>query len=172
MTDLTDLTTWNVLVGRVRSHWDRADLKVQPFSTTPGRFEVGAKLCVVAADGKRQLLTVRTASFRAHNWFLDVGLTQTAQAEALKGAELFVHQSMRPDLPEGEFYIDELLGLRVVSESGEELGEIEEILETPSNDVYVTPVAMIPGVPEFIMKTDFENKVLTVRDVPGLRTDV
>ena len=165
-----DLTTWNVSVGRISGSWDRANLKVQPFSTTPGRFEAGARLCAVK-DGKRHLLTVKTAQFKAHHWILDVGFTQPPEVEALKGAELFIHASMRPPLPEGEFYIDELLGLRVVTESGEELGEIEEILETPAHDVYVTPLAMIPGVAEFIVKTDFVEKVLVVRDVPGLKTE-
>jgi len=168
MTD--DLSTWTVLVGRVAGHWDRASLKVQPFSTTPGRFAAGAKLCAVK-EGKRQLLAVQDSRFKAKHWILEVGFTQTPQAEALKGAELYIHPTMRPTLPPDEFYIDELLGLRVVTESGEDLGEIEEILETPAHDVYVTPHAMIPGVGEFIVKTDFENKVLMVRDVPGLKTE-
>ena len=57
------------------------------------------------------------------------------------------------------------------TEAGKDLGEIEEILETPAHDVYVTPHAMIPGHAEFIVKTDFENKVLVVRDVPGLKIE-
>jgi len=170
MSDINDLTTWNVLVGRVAGHWNRADIRVQPFSTTKGRFEKGAKLCAVV-EGKRHLLTVRESQLKANHWVMDVGFTQTPQAEAFKGAELYIHASMRPQLPEDEFYIDELLGLRVVTEEGEDWGEIEEILETPAHDVYVTAVAMIPGVSEFVVKTDFENKVLTVRNVPGLRTD-
>ena len=165
-----DLTTWNVIVGRITGHWDRANLKVQPFSTTPGRFDAGALLCAVK-DDKRRLLTVKSSQYKANHWIIDAGLTQTPDAESLKGAELFIHSSMRPPLPEGEFYLDELIGLRVVTESGEELGEIEEILETPSNDIYVTPLAMIPGVAEFIVKTDFENKLLVVRDVPGLKNE-
>src|SRR3712207_760459 len=108
-----DLTTWNVLVGRVAGHWNRADLRVQPFSTTKGRFDKGAKLCAIV-EGKRHLLTVRESKLRAKRGVMDVGCTQTSQAEARKGAELYIHPAMRPPLPEGEFYIDERLGLRVV----------------------------------------------------------
>ena len=164
-----DLSSWNVLVGRVRGHWDKASLKVQPFSTTPGRFDAGAQLCAVNGD-QRQLLKVRTARRSGHAWILDCGLSTQAAAEALKGAQLFIHPSMRPPLPPDEFYLDELLGLRVRTEAGEDLGEIEEVLETPAHDIYVTNVAMIPGLAEFVVETDFENKVLTVRDIPGLKT--
>ncbi|MDQ3812579.1 MAG: hypothetical protein M3347_01355, partial [Armatimonadota bacterium] len=59
--------------------------------------------------------------------------------------------------------------LRVRTESGEDLGEIEEILEGPAHDVYATAHAMIPGHADFIVSTDFENKLLIVRDVPGLK---
>ncbi len=92
-----------------------------------------------------------------------------AQAEALKGAELFIHADNARALPEGEFYPDELLGWRVVTENGEELGEIEEVLETPAHDVFETNLAMIPDVPEFIVKKDAEAKIITVRDMPGLK---
>jgi 16S rRNA processing protein RimM len=75
---------------------------------------------------------------------------------------------MRAPLDEDEFYLDEALGMRVVLEDGEELGEVEEILETSAHDVYVTPRAMIPVVPEFIISRDFENRVITVRRWEGL----
>lgn len=165
---LQDLETWTVLVGRVSGHWDKANLKVKPFSTTPGRFAAGARLCAVI-EGKRQLLEVRTSRPSGHAWILDCGFQTTAQAAALHGAELYIHPSMRPALPEGEFYIDDLMGMRVQTEDGEDLGEIEEILETPAHDVYVTPQAMIPGHAEFVVRTDWENRILVVRDVPGLR---
>jgi 16S rRNA processing protein RimM len=165
-----DLTTWNVVVGRVSGRWDKASLKVQPFSETPGRFAAGARLCAVSGN-QRQLLNVKSARQSGHSWILDCGLSTQAAAEALHGAQLFIHPSMRPALPPGEFYLDELLGLRVRTEAGEDLGEIEEVLETPAHDIYVTPLAMIPGHADFVVETDFENKVLVVRDIPGLKTN-
>jgi len=164
-----DLTTWNVVVGRVSGRWDKAALKVQPFSETPGRFDVGARLCAVSGN-QRQLLNVKAARRSGHAWILDCGLSTADAAEALKGAQLFIHPSLRPALAADEFYLDELLGLRVRTEAGEDLGEIEEVIETPANDIYVTPLAMIPGHADFVVETDFENKVLVVRDIPGLKT--
>lgn len=176
--DLSDLDEWSVLVGRVSGSWDRVALKVQPFSTTPGRFAAGARLCAELngeingeTGSERRLLEVRAARPSGHSWILDCGLRTPQEAAAFKGASLFIHPAMRPPLGEGEFYLDQILGLRVQTEAGEDLGEIEEVLETPAHDVYVTPRAMIPGHRDFIARTDFENKVLVVRDVPGLRAD-
>jgi len=167
---LDDLTTWNVLVGQISGRWNHADLKVKPYSTTPGRFAAGARLCAVT-PAERRLLTVQRSRQTGHSWILECGLATTEEAEALRGAELFIHPSMRPPLPEGEFYLDQLIGLRVQTEEGEDLGEIEEVLETPANLVYVTPLAMIPGHADFVVQTDFDNQVMTVRDVPGLRIE-
>ena len=171
MSDVSNLEEWDVLVGRVLGDWDKANLKITPFSDAPGRFDAGARFCV-NVNGKRRVLDVQTSRKIGHSFIVDVGLKTTADTQALKGAELFIHRSMRATLPEGEFYATDILGMRVQTENGDDWGEVEEILETPAHDVYVTKVAMIPSHPEFIVSRDFENNVITVRDVEGLRTDV
>lgn len=168
-TTLEDLMTWDVLVGRVSGTWDRANLKVQPFSPSPERFKQGARFCVEVA-GSRRLLQVISSRASGHSFILDCGLKTSEEAQSLQGAQLFIHPSMRPALPDGQFYVDELLGLRVETEGGDDWGEIEEVLETPAHDVYVTSQAMIPSHDEFIVRRDFHLGVVVVRDVPGLRT--
>ncbi len=165
-----DLSSWDVLVGRVKGHWDKASLRIVPFSDVPNRFAAGAKLCA-EIEGKRTLLEVKASRAKDGGWICDCGLPSTEAAQSLTGAQLFIHKSMRPQTQEGEFYLDELFGMRVVSKSGQELGEIEEVLETPAHDIYVTPRAMIPAVPDFIVSTDWEKRVVTVRDVEGLLSE-
>ena len=165
-----DLATWDVLVGNVVGDWDRANLKVKPFSDAPERFAAGARFCV-EQNGKRRVLEVKTSRAIGHTFVVDVGLNTAQEAQSLKGAELWIHRSMRAPLPEGEFYVTDVLGMKVVTENGDELGEVEEILETPAHDVYVTPRAMIPSHDEFVVRRDWENRTLVVRDKPGLRTD-
>lgn len=157
---------WVVGVGRVSGTWDRALLKVQSFSENPDRFAVGVQLR--AGSGKK-LLEILSSRKSGHSYILDVGLQTTAEAQPFIGNELYVHPSMRPPLPEGEFYVDAVIGLRIVTESGEDLGVIEEVLETPVHDIYATPLAMVPSVPDFVVSRDFENKIIVVRDIPGLR---
>ena len=165
-----DISGWDVLVGRIKGHWDKASLRIQPFSDVPNRFAAGAKLCAVVGE-KRTLLEIKSSRAKDGGWICDCGLQTTEAAQSLVGAQLFIDKSMRPKTHDGEFYLDELFGMRVVSESGQELGEIEEVLETPAHDIYVTPRAMIPAVPDFIVSTDWEARVLTVRDVEGLASE-
>lgn len=167
---IDDLSTWDVLVGRVSGRWDKAALKIKPFSPVPERFAAGSRLCAVV-DGRRSLLSIRSSRPSGHSVIADCGFSTAEEAERFEGAELFIHPSMRPVLAEDEFYLDQLFGMKVVTESGEDLGKIEEILETKAHNVYVTPHAMIPGHADYIVKTDLENRLLVVRDMPGLRTD-
>ena len=55
-------------------------------------------------------------------------------------------------LPEGEYYVDHLLGLDVVTDTGHDLGTLTDVMNTPANDVYVTDQdVLIPAVAEFIL---------------------
>ena len=77
------------------------------------------------------------------------------------------------DRPEGEWYHFELLGLHVVTDDGEELGEITEILETGSNDVYVVSQGksqiLIPALKSVINQVRLDDKVMLVSLPNGLR---
>ena len=167
--NLDNLDEWNVIVGRVAGRWDRSLLKVQAFSEVPGRFAVGKELAVDWKGGKRRL-KIASSQFKAGSYLLDCGLS-TEDVDALKGASLWIHPSMRPAPPEGEFYYDQLIGLRVVTEEGRDLGAIEDVLESKAHMVYVTPRAMIPGVEEIVVEVNFETGQVLVRDVPGLEED-
>jgi 16S rRNA processing protein RimM len=165
----SDLNSWDILVGKVVGRWDHANLKIAPHEASPDRFKSGSSLCLEDKSGKRRLVRVLSSRKQGKSWICDCGVLASEEAEALVGSQIWIHRSMRPKLPEGEFYLDEVLGLRVVTESGEELGEIEEVLESPAHNIYVTGAAMIPAHSEFIVKTDWDARVLTVRDVPGLK---
>ena len=156
---------WNVVVGRIKGTWDKAFLRVIPYADVPGRFDKGTRFAV---KNPPRILEIAAWRLKDNAIIVDCGIETSAEANALVGQEIWIHGSMRAELPEDEFYIDEALGMRAVLEDGEELGEIEEILETSAHDVYVTPRAMIPVVPEFIVKHDFENRVVTVRRWEGL----
>ncbi len=75
-------------------------------------------------------------------------------------------------LPEGTYYWFELIGMEVVSETGEKLGTIVDIFETGSNDVYVLKrgrkETYIPATREVIRQVDKQAKRMTIRVPEGL----
>ena len=78
-----------------------------------------------------------------------------------------------PNLPEGEFFHYQLMGMRVLAEDGEDLGQIIEIIITGSNDVYVVSgpkgEILIPALAQVILNVDTAGMEMRVRLMDGLR---
>ncbi len=93
-------------------------------------------------------------------------------AEALLGCAVLIKETERAALPDGEYYVDQLLGMPVVTDAGRPLGELSDVLTSPAHDVYVTTLgAMIPVAGDYIVDIDLDGRKITVRDVPGLIDD-
>lgn len=99
------------------------------------------------------------------------GIEDVNAAMALKNEIVSIDRADAA-LPEGAFFFSDLFGARVVSDAGEELGTLTDVLERPGNNVYVVTDGgrefLIPAVPEFIVNTDVENGVVTVHLIEGL----
>lgn len=119
------------------------------------------EICALKAvpSGKSVLLTLKD-------------VTDRNQAEALAGSLIFVPKDVLPEPEEGEFYWFELIGLDVVEADGRELGKLDHIFETGSNDVYVVKKGgnelLLPALPHVILDIDLEAKRIMVKIPEGL----
>ena len=98
------------------------------------------------------------------------GVESVEAAMALKGKTLCIDRA-DARLPKGSFFLSDLLGAAVVTEAGERVGVLADILELPGQNVYVVrgeKEHLIPAVPEFILDTDVERGVVTVRLIEGM----
>ena len=97
------------------------------------------------------------------------GITDYDQAKTLIDAELFIPQSELPELDEDTYYWYDLIGIEVVTMTGESLGRIESIIETGSNDVYIVKSnekeVLIPALESVVLEIDLEHKRMQV-DLP------
>ena len=98
------------------------------------------------------------------------GIEDVNAAMALKGRTVcFARAAAR--LPQGSFFLAAVLGAKVVTEDGAIVGEIVDIIENPTQNVYVVrgeTEHLIPAVPEFILNTDVDNGVVTVHLIEGM----
>ncbi len=98
------------------------------------------------------------------------GVADVSEAMRLKGKVVKIdRQDAR--LPEGAYFLQDLMGARVLGEDGAEIGVLTEIIETPANQIYVVRGAaehLIPAVPEFIMSTDADTGTIIVRLIEGM----
>ena len=98
------------------------------------------------------------------------GVEDLNAAMRLKGRTV---QIAREDarLPRGAYFIQDILGASVVDEQGKEIGKLVDVLERPASNIYVVQGEtehLIPAVPAFILNTDAENGVITVRLIEGM----
>lgn len=166
-----NLEQWDVVVGEILApHGVKGTLRVFPLTEHPRRFEAGASLCLVLTSGKRRLVTVRRSQrFQGKFWLIDIEGCQTRDdAEALRGATLNITADMRAPLPRGRYYLSDIVGMTVVTTDGQRVGVIADVLQTGSNDVYVTERALIPATKEVVKEIDVTGKRMVVEAVPGL----
>ncbi len=117
---------------------------------------------------------VRSVRFhRGEVLFQLEGVSSREEAALLRGLEVQVPIHEAPALPEDAYFYFELLGLEVVTEEGEVLGELVEILETGANDVYIVRSpegreVLLPAIREVIREVNVPEGRMVVRLLPGL----
>jgi len=168
-----------VIIGRVLgAHGVRGEIKVLPLTDFPERFLGMTRLEVFRPAGRLiASLTVRSLRFHeAKGLFLvETGeIGDRDGAEDLKDGVVMIKASERVPLSKGSFWVDDVVGLRVVSaDTGEEIGKVEAVLQTGAHDVYSvrTPqgeVRMMPAVREVVLRILPEEGIMEVRPLEGL----
>ena len=95
------------------------------------------------------------------------------EAEKLRNSYSIVDRHIFGERPARVYYISELIGLDVYTESNEYLGKVDDIFQTGSNDVYVVKdekgkEKLLPGIDEVIKKIDLKENKITVNLIKGL----
>ena len=101
------------------------------------------------------------------------GINTVEEAETLRNSYIVVDREIFGELPEGVYYIADLIGLDVFTESNEYLGKVDDIFSTGSNDVYVVKdelgkQKLLPGIDEVIKQIDLESGKIIVNLIEGL----
>ena len=150
----------------VNTHGVRGEVKLQPWTDSA---EFLARFRTLYIDGA----AVRVRSSRVHKGMvlaLLEGVEDVNAAMRLKGRTVYIDRE-DAKLPRGGYFIQDIIGAEVVTEDGEGIGRLEEVIDAPASMVYVVRgerERLIPAVPEFILKTDADAGVITVRLIEGM----
>lgn len=101
------------------------------------------------------------------------GVGDRNAAEVLRGLMVHIHLQDAVPLQEGEYFLFQIKGIRVVTDQGEELGRLTDLVETGANDVYIVTTpddreVLLPAIPEVILRVDVASGVMTVHLLDGL----
>ena len=160
-----------VIVAQVMGpHGRDGCLNIRLLSDLAGRFDSGSALLIdqhsYTISSSRQ-----TGPDNALLWL--EGISSRSQTAPLVGKYLTASPDSNAELEEGEYFHYQLIGMQVSTEEGEALGEIQEILETGSNDVYIVRgndgELLIPAVAHVVLEVDVAANSMRVRLPDGLR---
>jgi 16S rRNA processing protein RimM len=150
----------------------QGEVKLYPLTDFPDRLRRYRRLVLALPDGSQREVRVQRARPHKNLWLLKLREIHTPEeAEALRGAQAIVPAELAEPLPEGHFYLHDVIGLRVVTPEGEELGTVTDVLRNPANDVYVVGSLLIPAVKEIVERIDPAEGVLVVRSKEALAVD-
>lgn len=163
-----------VLLGKVvATHGIKGQLRISVYS---GEFETILSLrslMLKGPDGRMETFEVAASSVHRKKLLVSLkGYGSIDQVLHLLGRDLYTTRGQMPELTEGEFYWCDLLGLTVMTEGGELLGQLADIIATGSNDVYVVKNEgreyLIPALEDVILDVDLDNGKMTVSPPEGL----
>jgi 16S rRNA processing protein RimM len=154
-----------------RPHGVKGEILMDVHTDFPERLKTG--ITVFVGESYQPMVI---ASLRYHASGLLVrfrGIKSPEEAGLYRNTWVYVPAANRPELPEGEYYHHQLIGLNVVTDEGRDLGVLVDILETGANDVYVIRAVdgnevLLPAIPPVVLEIKLADRQMCVHLLDGL----
>jgi 16S rRNA processing protein RimM len=163
-----------VLIGKVTAtHGIRGQLRVVPFSGEAESILSQRRLILKGPNDESEAFEVANSSVHGKRVLLSLkSLDDINKVEYLVGREIYVERGQLPELPDGEYYWCDLIGLKVYTVQGKFLGKLCEILATGSNDIYIIRNGekefLIPAIEDVVTDINLHESVMIVDPPEGL----
>ncbi len=150
----------------MNTHGVRGEVRIQPWADEAAFLTRFRRFYLDGAP-------VKVRSCRVHKEMCVVsleGVDDVNAAMALKGKVIFIDRE-DARLPAGTVFLQDIIGAKVVDESGAELGILEDVMSEPAASVLVIRgqrEILVPDVPAFVLKKDADAGVVTVRLIDGM----
>lgn len=161
-------------VGIITStHGVRGEVKVYPTTDDPRRFR---RLKEVVLDTGKEKMNLEIEGVKFFKQFVILkfkGLDNINDIEKYRQKSLYVTRKNAVRLQRDEYFIADLIGLKVQDEDGKELGTVKDVIETGANDVYEVEMSdgkslLLPAIKQCILNVDVENGTMQVHVLEGL----
>lgn len=161
-------------IGVISStHGVRGEVKVFPTTDDVKRFK---KLKQVFLDTGKEQLPLEVESVKFFKQFAIVkfkGIDNINEVERYKGKSLLVDRKDAVRLKKDEYFIADMIGMKVFTEDGQPFGVLKDVMETGANDVYVIETCegkevLVPAIKQCILKIDIEAERMDIHLLEGL----
>ena len=161
-------------VGVISStHGVRGEVKVFPTTDDPTRFKK-LKEVILDTGREKKTLEIEQVKFFKNQVILKFkGFNNIDEIMPYKGKDLLIPRGEAVPLGENENFIADLIDMEVVTDEGETLGTLIDVMETGANDVYVVEMpsgreVLLPAIRDCILNVDDEEGKMTVHLLDGL----
>jgi len=162
-----------LLIGRVIGpHGVRGLLKIESYGRSESTLMMAGKVFLRQSHGEVSECGILSAVPHKRGALVRLeGMDSRDQVEPYRGAEILIlKEAVSRD--KDEYFWHELIGLRVFVDTGRYLGTVEDILETPANDIYVVREGreefLIPAIHDVVKTIDLENGRMIISEMEGL----
>lgn len=168
-----------LLVGRViGTHGLQGELKIVPESDDPARITSLKRVWLGEASLSTDDFGVNRSRLHLTKYGVSVlmqldGVSSLSQATELRGRNVYAQERDLPELESGEYFLHDLIGAVVSTESGDVVGELKDIWSAPASDIYVVKRsgqrdALIPAVPAIVTSVDTVSGQIVIQSIEGL----
>lgn len=161
-------------VGVISStHGVRGEVKVYPTTDDIKRFDY---LKETILDTKKEYITLHVKSVKYFKNMVILGFEEFDNVDQVipyRGMDLLVTRENAIPLGKGQQFVADLIGCDVITDEGENLGKLTDVLKTGANDVYVVKMesgreVLLPVIEQCILEKDINNKIVKVHVMKGL----
>lgn len=159
-----------ILIGKITSAVGlKGEVKVYNYSDGVSIYEETPQ--IYAGEKLYEVRSVRTQKNMVVLGL--AGIDDRNAAEKLRGTELFVTEADLPELPEGQFYVRDLIGMEVISDEGEKIGLVTDVIQNTAQDIFEVEMesgkrVLIPKVDAYVKQIDGQERRITVHLQEGI----
>lgn len=156
-----------------QTHGIRGEVKVFPTTDDAGRFQ---ELKQVILDTGKETLSLEIENVKYFKQFVILkfkGYDNINDIERYKRCALLIERSDAVPLEEDEYFVADMIGMKVLTDQGEEFGILKDVMETGANDVYVIEhpskgEVLVPAIKECILDVDIPGGQMKIHVMDGL----
>ncbi|KAB1440037.1 ribosome maturation factor RimM [Candidatus Galacturonibacter soehngenii] len=156
-----------------QTHGIKGEVKVFPTTDDVKRFKKLKHVLLDTGNENIELEIEGVKFFKQYVILKFKGIDNINDVEKYKGKSLLVTRENAVKLKKNEYFIADMIGMKVVTDEEKDFGILKEVMQTGANDVYVVETidgkeVLLPAIKQCILEVDIENHLMKVHIMKGL----